>query len=230
MGTLATIVSTWLFCPLLAGLMAAGLLPLVSWTLRKTKPHLLRLDQATRWALLLAGAFGAYSLGANNIANVMGVFVPTSPFGTIQWGTFLTLDSVQLLFLFGGVAIAVGVFTYSRRVMMTVGNDLFQLSPVAAWVVVIAHSVVLFVFASKGLSSLLAGASLPQLPLVPVSSSQAVVGAILGIGLLKGGAGIRWRVLGGIGIGWLVTPVCAGLVCLVILFVLQNVFGQVVYL
>ncbi|HHZ68647.1 MAG TPA: phosphate/sulfate permease, partial [Alphaproteobacteria bacterium] len=111
-----------------------------------------------------------------------------------------------------------------------VGNDLFQLSPVAAWVVVVAHSVVLFVFASKGLSSLLAGASLPQLPLVPVSSSQAVIGAILGIGLLKGGAGIRWRVLGGIGIGWLVTPVCAGLVCLVILFVLQNVFGQVVYL
>ena len=30
--------------------------------------------------LLLAGAFGAYSLGANNIANVMGVFVPISPF------------------------------------------------------------------------------------------------------------------------------------------------------
>ena len=230
MGTLATIVSTWLFCPLLAGLLAAGLLPLVSWTLRKTKPHLLRLDQATRWALLLAGAFGAYSLGANNIANVVGVFVPTSPFGTLQWGPFLTLNSVQLLFLLGGVAIAVGVFTYSRRVMMTVGNDLFQLSPVAAWVVVVAHSVVLFVFASKGLSSLLAGASLPQLPLVPVSSSQAVIGAILGIGLLKGGAGIRWRVLGGIGIGWLVTPVCAGLVCLVILFVLQNVFGQVVYL
>ena len=230
MGTLATIVSTWLFCPLLAGLMAAGLLPLVSWTLRKTKPHLLRLDQATRWALLLAGAFGAYSLGANNIANVMGVFVPTSPFGTIQWGTFLTLNTVQLLFLLGGVAIAVGVFTYSRRVMMTVGNDLFQLSPVAAWVVVIAHSVVLFVFASKGLSSLLAGANFPGLPLVPVSSSQAVVGAILGIGLLKGGAGIRWRVLGRIGIGWVTTPVCAGLVCLVILFVLKNVFGQTVYL
>ena len=41
--------------------------------------HLLRLDAYTRSALLLAGAFGAYSLGANNIANVVGVFVPSSP-------------------------------------------------------------------------------------------------------------------------------------------------------
>ena len=112
---------------------------------------------------------------------------------------------------------------------MTVGNDLFQLSPVAAWVVVVSHSIVLFIFASIGLSNLLADVGLPQIPLVPVSSSQAVVGAILGIGLLKGGAGIRWRVLGGIGIGWVVTPVCAGLSCLAILFVLQNIFGQTVY-
>jgi PiT family inorganic phosphate transporter len=230
LGTLTTIVSTWFFCPLLSGLLAAILLPIISWILRKTKPHLLRLDQATRWALLLAGAFGAYSLGANNIANVMGVFVPTSPFGTVQLGPLLTLNPMQLLFLLGGLAIATGVFTYSRRVMMTVGNDLFQLSPAAAWVVVVSHSIVLFVFASTGLSGLLAGAGLPQIPLVPVSSSQAVIGAILGIGLLKGGAGIRWRVLGGIGIGWVVTPVCAGLICLVFLFVLQNVFGQVVYL
>jgi PiT family inorganic phosphate transporter len=179
--------------------------------------------------LLLAGAFGAYSLGANNIANVMGVFVPASPFGSVQLGPLLTLNSMQMLFLLGGLAIAIGVFTYSRRVMMTVGNDLFQLSPVAAWVVVVSHSIVLFVFASTGLSSLLAGAGLPQIPLVPVSSSQAVVGAILGIGLLKGGAGIRWPVLGGIGIGWVVTPVCAGLICLAILFVLQNILGQTVY-
>jgi PiT family inorganic phosphate transporter len=136
---------------------------------------------------------------------------------------------MQMLFLLGGLAIAIGVFTYSRRVMMTVGNDLFQLSPVAAWVVVVSHSIVLFVFASTGLSSLLAGMGLPQIPLVPVSSSQAVVGAILGIGLLKGGAGIRWPVLSGIGIGWVVTPVCAGLICLAILFVLQNIFGQTVY-
>jgi PiT family inorganic phosphate transporter len=52
---------------------------------------------------------------------------------------------------------------------------------------------------------------------------------VLGIGLLKGGRAIRWRVLGGISLGWLATPIIAGLVCFVGLFFLQNVFNQEVY-
>ncbi|MEE9209470.1 MAG: inorganic phosphate transporter, partial [Kiloniellales bacterium] len=77
--------------------------------------------------------------------------------------------------------------------------------------------------------AILAGAGLPTIPLVPVSSSQAVVGAVLGIGLLRGGRAVRWRVLGGIGFGWLVTPIIAGVVCFVGLFFMQNVFNQEVY-
>ena len=229
LSTLATIVSSWFFCPLLAGVLAAGLLPTIGWILRITKPHLLQLDQGARWALILAGAFGAYSLGANNIANVMGVFVPVSPFTNFQAGTLFMLNSMQLLFLLGGIAIAIGIFTYSRRVMITIGNDLFRLSPVAAWVVVVSHSIVLFVFASEGLATLLSRVGLPHVPLVPVSSSQAIVGAVIGIGLLKGGSGIRWRVLGKIGLGWVVTPLCAGILCLILLFALENLLGQAVY-
>jgi PiT family inorganic phosphate transporter len=56
-----------------------------------------------------------------------------------------------------------------------------------------------------------------------------VVGAVLGIGLLKGGRSIRWRVLGGIGMGWMATPLIAGAICFVGLFFLQNVFNQEVY-
>ena len=77
----------------------------------------------TRAALLLAGAFGAYSLGANNIANVMGVFVPISPFTELNILNVLTLSSQGQLFLLGGLAIAVGVITYSKKVMLTVGSD-----------------------------------------------------------------------------------------------------------
>jgi len=119
--------------------------------------------------------------------------------------------------------------TYSKRVMMTVGTGIMPLSPVAAWVVVVSHSMVLFLFASQGLESFLQSNGLPTIPLVPVSSSQAVVGAVLGIALLKGGRGIRWRVVGGIGAGWLVTPVIAGVVCFIGLFFLQNVFDQKVH-
>ncbi|MCH7887764.1 MAG: inorganic phosphate transporter [Proteobacteria bacterium] len=228
-ATLVTLILTWVICPVLAAVIAAGLYKAITAGLRKAKLHLLRLDAYTRAALMLAGAFGAYSLGANNIANVMGVFVPVSPFTAFSLGGGVTVSPVQQLFLLGAIAIAVGVFTYSKGVMMTIGRDLATLSPIAAFVVVLAHSIVLFLFASQGLEHLLARAGLPTIPLVPVSSSQAVVGAIIGIGLLKGGAGIRGRLLGGIALSWLATPAIAGLVCFIALFFLQNVFSQQVY-
>ncbi|HSS64513.1 MAG TPA: inorganic phosphate transporter, partial [Gammaproteobacteria bacterium] len=205
--TLLKIVATWIACPVLAGFFAIVLMKFVKVFLHVIKLHLLRLDAYTRFALIFAGAFGSYSLGANNIANVMGVFVDVSPFTDFQIAGLFALSSVEQLFLLGAIAIAVGVFTYSKRVMLTVGAGLMPMSPVAAWVVVIAHSIVLFVFASEGLEHLLAGAGLPTIPLVPVSSSQAVVGGVIGLGLMRGGKDIDWKLVGNIGLGWITTPI-----------------------
>ena len=226
---LLPILSTWILCPIIAALIAMLFFILTKKLLKNTKWHILRLDAYTRTALLIAGAFGAYSLGANNIANVMGVFVPIAPFADIQLGSFLTFSSKEQLFLLGGIAIAVGVFTYSKKVMFTVGNDLLKLSPVAAFIVVIAHSIVLFLFASQGISHFLNSIHLPAIPLVPVSSSQAIVGAVIGIGILKGGKEVQWNIAGKITIGWFLLPVIAALISFVVLFVLQNIFNQTVY-
>jgi len=226
---LIKILSTWVACPLLSGVIAVPLFIVTTKVLGWAKFHLIRLDAYTRWALILAGGFGSYSLGANNIANVMGVFVPVSPFTDFVVADLFTFTSVQQLFLLGAIAIAVGVFTYSKRVMLTVGGGLLPLSPVAAWVVVTSHSIVLFLFASQGLEHLLASNGLPTIPLVPVSSSQAVVGAVIGIGLYKGGRGIKWRVLANISGGWVTTPIISAMLCFVCLFFLQNVFNQRVY-
>ena len=226
---LLTILSTWILCPIITALIAMLFFIMTKKLLKNTTWHILRLDAYTRTALLIAGAFGAYSLGANNIANVMGVFVPIALFADIQLGSFLTFSSKEQLFLLGGIAIAVGVFTYSKKVMFTVGNDLLKLSPVSAFIVVIAHSIVLFLFASQGISYLLNSIHLPAIPLVPVSSSQAVVGAVIGIGILKGGKEVQWNIAGKIAIGWVVLPIIAAFISLIILFVLQNIFNQAVY-
>ncbi len=223
-ATLTKIMSTWIICPLLAAAIAVVLFKSLKFFSRRVKVHLIRADAYTRLALILAGALGAYSLGANNIANVVGVFIPVQPLPPFQFGGF-EFSSTQQLFLLGGLAISLGVFTYSKRVMMTVGNSLGRLSSTAALVAVISHSIVLFLFASRGLEAWLAGNGLPTIPLVPVSSSQAVVGAIVGISLLQGTSGIRWSVLGKIVAGWIVTPIVAGLISFVGLFILQNVFG-----
>ncbi len=223
-STLTKIVSTWVLCPVLAAGIALVLYRTMTFVARRSRVHLLEKDAYTRWGLLLAGAFGAYSLGANNIANVMGVFIPADPFPDITILPGLTITGTQLLFLLGAVAIGVGVATYSRRVMETVGGELLKLTPLAALVVVLSQSIVLFLFASKGLEGFLASHGLPTIPLVPVSSSQAVIGAVIGIGLSRGARQLDVKILGRIASGWVTTPVLAGLMAFVALFFVQNVF------
>lgn len=223
--SLTKIVSTWIFCPLLSAFFAISFYLAATYVIRTCRIHMFALDSFTRKSLLLAGIFGSYALGANNIANVMGVFVPVAPFDSISL-LGITFSPAQQLFFLGGIAIAVGVFTYSKRVMMTVGSGIFRLSPVAAAVVVWSHSVVLFLFSSQSLEAWLQSHNLPSLPLVPVSSSQAIVGAVIGIGLLKGGKGIQWKTVGWITSSWITTPVISALICFISLFFIQNVFQQ----
>lgn len=113
---------------------------------------------------------------------------------------------------------------------MTVGNNLMKMTPLMALTVVLANAGALFIFSSQGLQYFLQSYGLPSFPLVPVSSTQAVIGGILGIGLLKGGRGVNWSITGKIMVGWVVTPIIAMLICFICLFFLENVFNQVVYM
>ncbi|MBN1531753.1 MAG: anion permease [Spirochaetes bacterium] len=226
--TFRTIAATWAICPALAAVFCMILYLAARYILMKSRIHLIKLDFYNRIGLLLVGAFGAYSLGASNIANVMGVFTQVSPFKPLDLYV-VRLTSVEQLFILGGIAIGVGVFTYSHRVMSTVGEGIVKLNPVSALTVVLASSLVLFLFASQDLQYLLASHGLPTIPLVPVSSTQAIVGAVIGIGVMHGGRGINYRVVGKIVAGWVVTPVVAGAIAFIALFIFQNVFMQRVY-
>jgi PiT family inorganic phosphate transporter len=140
-------------------------------------------ERLIRVGLILVTCYGAYSLGANNVANVTGVYVNAG------------LLSIRSAALIGSGAIAVGILTFSRNVIRTVGGRLVQLDPLAALIVVLAEAITLNVYANLG---------------VPVSASQAVVGAVLGIGLVKGVKTIDSRVLLRVLFGWLGTPAIAG--------------------
>jgi PiT family inorganic phosphate transporter len=227
LSALLRIVATWVASPVLGAAFAWILYRIVRLGVYLTKPHLLVLDQLLRTGFIAAGVLGAYSLGANNIANVVGVFVPAAPVSDTVIGP-LVLTGEQRLFALGGIAIGIGAM-FSRPVMMTVGRSLMTLNPAGGWVVVVAQALVLFVFSSTALQGLLQRSGLPTLPLVPVSSSQAVVGAVVGVALARGFKGLRqiqWTVLRNIGLGWVLTPTIAALVSFVALYVVQNVFDQ----
>ena len=103
----------------------------------------------TRIALIFAGCYGAYSLGANNVANVTGVYVGAG------------LLSPFYAALLGSLSIAAGVLTYSRNVMETVGKKIVDLDGFSAFIAEFSAAITVHLFTQVG---------------IPVSSSQAIVG------------------------------------------------------
>jgi len=228
LDVLYKIISTWILCPTIAAIFAIIIYYIVKFYIKHSRVHLISIDNYTRIGLILTGALGAYALGANNIANVMGAFVNSNPFQELNIG-IITLNKTQVLFLIGGIAISIGIFTYSHKVIATVGNNLMSMTPQIAWIIVFSQSLVLFIFSSQNLQNFLISHNLPTIPLVPVSSTQAVIGAIIGIGIAKGGQDIKWGTMGHIAIGWITTPIIAGIICFISLFFLENVFNLTVY-
>jgi PiT family inorganic phosphate transporter len=222
--TLSTIVAAWLAGPIIGAVFAILLYILIRRFKKAVKIHMIRFESFMKTGLIVVGAFGAYSLGANNIANVMGVFVPAFNLQDLNLG-IITLNSSQQLFLLGGLAIATGIITYSWKVMETIGSNIMELSSEGALVVVLAQSLVLFIFSSSQLSSIFVNWGLPPIPMVPVSSSQVIVGCILGIGLYKGARNINFKVLGEIGLAWVISPVASGLLTFFMLFFMKNIFN-----
>jgi len=222
--TLSQIVATWISGPIIGAVFSILLYILLKKFKRAAKIHMVRFESYIKTGLIVVGAFGAYSLGANNIANVMGVFIPAFNLHDLDLWIF-TLNSSQQLFLIGGIAIAIGIITYSKKVMETIGGNIVELSSEAALVVVLAQSLVLFIFSSTGLSNLFVRIGLPPIPMVPVSSSQVIVGCVLGIGLYKGARNINFKILGQIALGWLATPVASGVLAFFSLFFMKNIFS-----
>lgn len=211
-SSLTGIWATWVYGPVLAGITSALLYLIFHRILSRRHIHLLTIDRYNRILLILAGAAGSYALGANNIANVTGLFISSftsqgiSVFPAIQ-------DTSSELFLIGSLAIALGIITYSKRVMMSVGSNLFELTPIAAFIVVLSTALVLFLFSSVSLHVFLVERNLPAPPLIPVSQSQASVGAVIGIAVARRAwSSINVPLLAKIAAGWVATPLSAALI------------------
>lgn len=207
---LVPIVIAWVASPFLCGIGSILLYYILAFILKHLKTHMLIVDAYLRYGLIAVGAYGAWALGGNNMGNVVGVFNGSGIFNdTVILG--IPFSEARQLSLLGALAISVGVITYSYGVMMTVGSDLVKLDSMTAFIAISSEAVVLDIFGYLG---------------IPVSSSQALVGAVLGVGLIRGANTIKLKILGRIVAGWVATPIIAGMVCVVALYVIKNVFEQ----
>jgi len=183
-GVLGTIVIAWVLSPFIAALLAFILFKVFGPPLRKIKDIVL-LNQILTILVIVASAFVAYALGANDIGASAGAVFAF--FG----GSALDFRIMLVIGLLGGIALTFGVLTYSRKVMHTVGTGITRLDALTAF--------------SAQLGAALTVWSFVQFR-IPVSTTQAIVGAVAGAGLVKGAAAVSGRKLGHIGIAWVLTP------------------------
>jgi len=180
---LGKVVACWLGTPVGAVVIAVIIYKVLAVFYNNLRINLFQSDILIRLAMIAAGSYGAYALGANNVANVTAVFVGAG---------HLNVFSAALI---GGLSIGLGILTLSKRVMETVGKKLVRLDPFSALVVLLAQSITVHIYTFIG---------------VPVSTSQAVIGAVLGIGIVKGISTVSGHTLVNILIAWLLTPAIAG--------------------
>ena len=179
---LILIIESWILCPLLVLGLAFALMHLFRFVLNRFNTSSLISQHVLGWLAIMSACYVAYSMGANNAGNAVG---PVAN---------LNIFPPRVLLLIGGVSIAVGAFTYGRKVADTVGKGITPLDIPSAFVAQISSAFGMHLFSMLG---------------IPVSTSSAIVGAVVGVGLVKGAKAISKKTILTILIGWVLTPTLA---------------------
>ena len=195
MDKLTKVVLCWIFTPLGAAVISFLLFMGLGYLVNRIR-GLAVFTHLMRIGILVTGCFSAYALGSNNVANTTGAFVGAGLITPIEGA------------LIGSISIGVGALTYSRGVMISVGRRISLLDPFSALVVVLAGAITVYLYTQIG---------------VPVSTSQAVVGAVAAIGLAKGIRTINKKMLFFILLGWISTPLLAASLSILMLLLFSGI-------
>jgi len=180
----ARMVSSMITAPIGAGVGAYLLHRLLAWAAAGRLGGAILFGRAVRYSAVVVGCYAAYALGSNNVGNAMAPFVAVGAIGPAAGAAL------------GGVAIAVGVLTYSRNVIMLVGKQITALDPITALVAALSTAITVHLFTQLR---------------IPVSTSQAIVGAVVGVGLTKGMVAVNRRMFWMIPAGWVISIFGSGI-------------------
>jgi len=179
----------WIFTPLGAALLGYIFFRILKNTLYRIIPR--KHVRVTLSALIIvSGCYVAYTWGANDVANSVGVIV----------GAGILTPKISIII--GGAAIVLGIVTWGYKVIETIGSEITNLLPIMAFSAQLASAINVHIYTIFG---------------IPVSTSHSIVGAIFGVGLVRGVRVLNLSIMKEIVICWLATPFISGVMSFVIL-------------
>lgn len=155
-----------------------------------------RVEKVFAYFQIITACFMALAHGSNDVANAIG---PVSAVVAIVKSSHIVASSTVPLWLLGlgGLGIVVGLATYGRRVIETVGKGITEITPTRGFAAEFGAAFTILVGSYLGL---------------PLSTTQVLVGAIIGVGFARGIAGLNTTVIKRILGSWLVTIPTTGCV------------------
>ena len=186
---LLRIFGSWVISPFLTLIVAYIVYRIMILITGRIKKNVLRWERFLSVLVIITSGYFSFNLGANAFGAGLGPLLNRFPGQEFN------------LALMGVFALAVGVFTFGRNVVETVGTKITRLDYAGAFSAQLAAGLGLQFFSYFG---------------IPVSSSQSIVGAVVGVGLVQSARMIDGKRIGLICLSWFVTPACAALMAFVL--------------
>ena len=152
----------------------------------------------------------AFAHGSNDVANAIGPLAAVV--SIVQTGGEITAESSLpwWILLLGGLGIVAGLMMLGYRVIETIGKNITELTPSRGFAATLAAATTVVLASGTG---------------IPISTTHALVGAVLGVGLARGISSVNAEVVGRIITSWIITlPVGAGL-SVVFFYVFKSIFS-----
>jgi PiT family inorganic phosphate transporter len=179
----------WIFTPIGAAVLGYIFYRLLKNSFYRIIPRRL-LKPVITLLIIASGCYVAYTWGANDVANATGVIA----------GASVLMPKISVIY--GGLAIALGIMTWGYKVIETIGSEITHLLPLMALSAQLASAINVHVYTVFG---------------IPVSTSHSIVGAICGVGLVKGVRVLNLRIMKEMILCWLATPFISGVISYIIL-------------
>ena len=161
--------------------------------------------------LMIVTACGmAFAHGSNDVANAIGPLAAVVSIVQAQ-GEILSKSVLAWWILpLGGIGIVIGLATLGKRVITTIGHNITHLTPSRGFAAELAAASTVVIASGTGL---------------PISTTQTLVGAVLGVGMARGIAALNLGVVRNIVVSWVITlPAGAGL-SIIIFYIIRSIFG-----